>query len=544
MTLRRRPRCWEDRLLAALTWFSLGSFLLLPVFWPAVSAWADGSAWKSAIGDLPRSLSLLRTTLELSLIVLTACLPLGVLWALKLTRYSASPRPAVWFVLLTGTFAPLSLYTGGWLSVVGPMGWIHVPYSTTSRWGGMFSAGVVHVLAGLPWAAASAALALRTVNQEWEEQGLLVAGPLTVLTCITLPVCIPFLVGASIVVAAAPLTDMTVSDLFVVRTFAEEVYTQFESGGDSKTAMLLNLPLTALCTAILVVAIDQMPQRMGETTNCVRLKAGWRERTLWAFLWLAAGMYLLPFTGLLWQWGLSSVKGPDQLVGLQWRGGIAWNYFQQAFESSLLHGDLIWDFVRAALAGALATWVASLLAWKFVRSGRGMQKFGVAAACLLFLTPGPVIGLAIIEIFNRPGPLGLIYDSMWILIYAATVRSLPFCLAVVTASIARLDEGLVDAARCEGASEWTILTRAVLPARLPALCLAFLIGAATAMNELAISKIVSPPGEDPLALRTFQLLHGGAGNEQAAQCLLLLLIIAVVAVPLYWSVRSLLRSKA
>lgn len=534
MTARRQGGSFADRCVGGLTWLCLFVFVLLPVGWPVGSAALDHAAWRSAFGDMQRSLALLLTTLQLTAAALALSLPFSLLLALTLTRCQLRGRQAVWYLLLVATFAPLSLHTGGWLSVVGPMGWIQLPESMTSRWGGMLSAIVVHALAALPWAAALTALGLQSVRPEWEEQGLLVADGWRVLCWITLPVCLPFVLAAAVLAASSPLTDMTVTDLFVVRTFAEEAYTQFESGGNARTAVLLNLPLTVLAVLLLTVAIRAMPQRVGERPNRLRIHSPAVRRTLLAATVVLLLAYVLPIAGLMRQLGLSSVATPGATGGQpQWGFATAWDYATQSIRSTLLSSDLMWDFVRASCSAGLATVLSVLLGWRFLHAGRWVQAGGVVLLCLLFFVPGPVLGLTIIEISNRPGPLGWIYDSMWVLVYAQTVRSLPFCLAIVTAGMARLEEDLLDAARCEGASDWQLLSSVVLPARAPTLALGFLVAIVLSGNELAASKLVAPPGEDPLALRVFQLLHGGTSNEQAAQCLVLLATVSLLALALH-----------
>jgi ABC-type Fe3+ transport system permease subunit len=48
------------------------------------------------------------------------------------------------------------------------------------------------------------------------------------------------------------------------------------------------------------------------------------------------------------------------------------------------------------------------------------------------------------------------------------------------------------------------------------------------MSELPVTKIVAPPGFDPLSVRVFGLLHVGTSNEQAALVLGSILITVVL----------------
>ena len=78
----------------------------------------------------------------------------------------------------------------------------------------------------VPWVALIVGLGLWRVEAELEEQALLNGSPATVFFRVTLPAVWPAIGVAAIWVLVTTTGEMTVTDLFIVRTYAEELYTR------------------------------------------------------------------------------------------------------------------------------------------------------------------------------------------------------------------------------------------------------------------------------------------------------------------------------
>ncbi len=100
----------------------------------------------------------------------------------------------------------------------------------------------VHTLAAIPWVVLFAGLGLRTVEPALEEQALLDGTPWQVFRRVTLPACWPALGLAAVWVAMFTAGEMTVTSIFSVRTYAEEVYSQIVTHDDAAGAMTALLP--------------------------------------------------------------------------------------------------------------------------------------------------------------------------------------------------------------------------------------------------------------------------------------------------------------
>ena len=162
----------------------------------------------------------------------------------------------------------------------------------------------------------------------------------------------------------------------------------------------------------------------------------------------------------------------------------------------------------------------------------------VAAACLA--VPGPLLALGVIWLLNRPEFPWLIrlYDhsilAPWLVL---TVRALGPAILIVWYAVRTIPAAMLEAAEIEGCGSWGQLIKIVLPQRLAALGVAWLIGLAVALGDLTASILVVPPGVTTLAIHIFNLVHYGVEDQVAGICLALLAGLAAIAAAVAWLAR-------
>ncbi|MFO0948592.1 MAG: ABC transporter permease subunit [Planctomycetota bacterium] len=525
----------ESALLCSGRWFRwpcallLFLFVLLPGGWFPVGAVLHAEAWREIYQESGRLVRLASTTAGLVLVVLSLSLPLGVSVGACLSRLRSPLHFWAIRLLWIAAFTPLVLYVGGWQACFGPHGFWPMSWSMRGPWG----AAVIHGVAAIPWVAAVVGSALRFVDPRLENQALLEWSSLRVLGRVTLRAAAPAIFFAGCIAVVPVLTDMSVTDLFAVRTLAEEIYTQFEAGQESPGATLVMLPLCLLMAILLAWLLGKWWSAEGEPQwGAQPLPADPSTRLLQIPVFLVLVVYSLPVMGLIRQLGLESRRGPnwDAWPVMHWSSRVAVEYlFREYREAAYV---LTMTLFHSAVSAALAVAVAIPLAWEWRWGGPWTRRLGILLGAWLFVLPGPVLGMELIDLLNRPGPLGFVgrfYDSPWIVVYAHVVRALPYAFAVVAGSLALLDEAIFESALLEGVSPFRLLTRGAIPLLLPNLILAFLISLAVSLAELPTTKCLSPPGYDPLVLRIFHLLHNGTQNQQAALCLVFLSFLALGA---------------
>ena len=100
-------------------------------------------------------------------------------------------------------------------------------------------------MAALPWVVLIVGSGLRLVEAELEEQALLDGSPRQVFFRVTLHGALPAIGVAALWTAIVAAGEMTVTDLFAVRTYAEEVYTRHGRRHEPGDILLAALPGTS-----------------------------------------------------------------------------------------------------------------------------------------------------------------------------------------------------------------------------------------------------------------------------------------------------------
>jgi iron(III) transport system permease protein len=472
-------------------------------------------------------------------------LPLGVAGGALLFRTDLPGRRFWRFVLILIVFVPLPLTTTAWQMAIGPQGWLPLAGGAAQP-GQAWSQGLLpavwgHAMLALPWVVLLAGLGLTWVEPELEEDALLAAPAWRVFWAVTLPRAKPAILLAGLWAALLALNEITVTDIMKVRTYSEEVYTQFNSGGPAEAAraVAVALPAVGLAVAVTVLVVNRWRRDLPPRLVLVRPPRLFRlGRLRWPCFALvaAAGVVLVgvPLSALVWKAGLryatAAAPGPPTwdagLLAERWLDALAGQ--RRLLLNSLLMGLLSGS--ATGLLGLLVCWLA--------RDSRHFERFVWGLAAALWAVPGPVLGVGLLaamqglfalpggEVFkavlwDRPSPL----PNVWVW----TLRFLPVALAMLWPIVRLIPRELDEAARVDGLGPGRRFARVILP--LAALPLAWtVLGVAVlTLGELSASKLIWSPGFTPFAHHVFMQMHASADTELAALCLVLLVLVAIGA---------------
>ena len=435
---------------------------------------------------------------------------------------------------------PLYLQAAAWIAAFGTRGWL-APSVGTGWLNGVLGTIWIHSAASIPWVVLLVGSGLLTSEAELEEEALLDASAAKVLRRVTLRRAATAGVIAALWVAAVTSGDMTVTNLFQVRTFAEEVYTQFEADPDQ--IFLASLP-GVLATAMLVLSglaimLSIAPANFEPTTRKLRrLPLGkWRMPVTLATFAAIAVIALLPIASLAYKAGMYVSR-----TTAGWQQGWSVTKLLQMVASSPLRfsSEFEWSLLVASLAATLAVIISAPLAW-YARKSWALAMLLLLLITVCFATPGPVVGIALIRLVNRPEfpLLAYLYDETVLpTVVAQAVRALPVVALVCWHAFRTLPHELLDAAESEGATAGAIFTRLALPMRRSALGAAWLIAFALALGELPASLLVVPPGIDLLSVRIFNLIHYGVDDQVAGICLVLAACFVVIGLVVIAALRA------
>lgn len=483
-------------------------------------------------------------TTQLATLTSLFSLPTGTLLAVLLFRTDL-PWRRTWLVMLCSfLFMPLYLQCAGWQAGFGQQGWymlasgsLGVP-ALLSGWRG---AVWVHSLAAVPWVTLIVGVGLRRVEADLEAAAALDGTSWHVLWHVTLPRGMTGIGVAALWIAVTTAAEMTVTDLFQIRTFAEDIYTGFYLGEGISGA----LPGTVAGIAFAVATVAIMT--ILAWWLCLQLvprpgPVAWQSRRRFAlgrWRWLAvagtgAGLCLMtgvPIANLIYKAGVIVRMSGDDRVR-------SWSLSKCATiiaQSPWQHGDVYaWSLLTAGVSATCVLVVAIPLGWAAARRRvLAITSLMIVAICLAL--PGPVIGQLIIAALNQreSALLTWLYDQTLLApCLAQGIRALPLATLVCWHAFRSLPEAMLDAAQMDGAGILSCLLTVVLPNRLAALGLAWLVALTIALGDLAASVLVVPPGVDLLSIYIFDLLHTGVEDYVAGIVLTNLAMFLLIAVPI------------
>ncbi len=525
-----------------------------------------------------RTLSLLLNTLYLAAATCVVSVPLGILLAGLLWR-TDYPGRNFWRAVLAGMlFVPLFLQTAAWQAGFGLQGWFTLTFQSPALVDGWRGAIWIHSMAALPWVVLIVGLGLRRSEPELEEAALLDASPGKVFFHVTLKNALPAIGAAVLWVAVTTAGEMTVTDFFGIRTYAEELYTQIAIGqepGVPPPSVLLGVALTVVLIlgGVKLLSLFIPRERSLTISPSLTFPLGrWR----WPVVFIT-GLFLLLMLGV-------------PLGSLIYKAGVEVGKTATGYERSFSIGKCLTMIVRApedfsrefewslsigAVSATTAVVLGTLLAWwsrtssgarpkvdadgrktsntpqhahdkrgHGTRHGTGKYFFNFQYAicnrqfaillviAVLFSLPGPVLSLIVIHLLNRPEapPLCWLYDHTILAPALVSIfKGLPATTLVMWYAMQSIPREILESATVDGAGSWALLFRIALPMRWPAAVAAWLIALALSLGDLAASILVVPPGVSTLSISIFSLLHYGVEDRVAGVCLALLMIFAGLA---------------
>lgn len=186
--------------------------------------------------------------------------------------------------------------------------------------------------------------------------------------------------------------------------------------------------------------------------------------TIFVILCVLAVLFLLPTVGVL----LSSVKTTREIaMGELWSfpGALYLDNFTEVLGNPAVHRYFLNTFLVAVPATVLSIALGVLAGYVFAKLpfAGSNALFLVVVAGMFF--PPQVILVPLFRLFNG---LGLI-DTLWPVIIVNVALGIPICTLLMRNFFATVPNALREAAIMEGANEWQVLTRVVMPLSLPAL---------------------------------------------------------------------------
>ncbi len=424
-------------------------------------------------------------------------------------------------------FVPPYLQVAGWEAGFGLQGWFcrfWFPGSALAVLSGWRGVLWIQTLVNVPWIVLIVGVSLTSMPAELEEQASLYGAPWRVLRHVTLPMMGPALIASGLVVLLLAASDITVTDVYQIRTFAEEIYTGFALGDTLRDVPLRTMPGMLLLSGLVLGGLLAGSQ-ISRNLNSRRRGDGWRialeRRTL--PIWIALGLLLallvaVPLASLIYQAGLKVTSaGSERIRHWSLLKAVA----MLATSPARFGQEYAWSFLLAQLTSISVLIGAILLAWASQMSWT-VRLFAWGLLLLGWVLPGPFVALVLGRLLNQPNSpwLFYLYDRTLLLPWLTlSLRLFPFAYLIVEMLVRRLPRRPFDIARTEGANRRQLLAVAVWPQIGPAVAWLWLVLVALAVADLSATILAVPPGVTTVAIRIFNLVHYGVADQLAGLCL-------------------------
>ncbi|MDB5955795.1 iron ABC transporter permease [Ramlibacter sp.] len=488
-----------------------------------------------------RHLQALGNSLILGVSAGVLCLLFGVPMAWALSRTDMPAKGLVWVSILGTFIIPPYLGAVGWILLAGPhAGWLNrAVVALTGATSGPFNIysmpGLVLVVAcySFPYVFVLTKSALDLVSSEMEDAAnMLGAGNMRTTLLITLPLVLPAILGAFILVFLEAIALFGSPALIALPGRFQVVTTQlwqfFEFPPQLGVASAYAMPLL-----LITVMLFWVQRRITNRKGYVSLTGKGGERRpvpLGPWKWPVLGWCLAVCTLSFF---MPMVVICQAAFAKAWGRGFSWdnltfgNVTAVLVDNALTRTATLHTFVYAGTASLFALTLALCIAY-VVNRGLVNRHVGSVLSFLTmapFVVPGIVLAIGFYAAYTRP-PL-VLYGTAWILILAFTTRFLPIAFVNANAAIRSINPELEEAVRTLGGSRLAAIRYVVLPVLKRSMAGAFILVFIPATRELSTAIFLYSINTQVLSVLLFD--KSDEGNFEMLASIGLVLVVITVA---------------
>ena len=476
---------------------------------------------------------LLLNTCLLALGAISISVPVGTGLAFYIERSDLRLRKSARAVIYGLLFVPAFVHVAAWDAGFGLQGWFG--YATGNVvLAGWRAAIWLHAVTAIPWVTLIVMLGLRLSSSQLEEQATLDRGPWNAFRAITMRAAFPSIVAAAIWVFVVAANEITITDVYQVRTYAEEVYVGFALGDGVQEAQTRVLPGTIL-VSVLVLAAVRICRQFNSLSNCNQVQQPYcyrltnRRRVVEiAAILLLATLVLVPLFNLGYKAGILV----EQLGDVRTRVWSLRKLLAVVLDSPQRYAtEISWSFICGQLVAGSAVVIAYALAWWH---SSGISKFiGYGLAILGLAIPAPILALSIAKLFSQSHMSFVAYlynDTVFVTWLVLTIRCFPFAYFLALHAVKSIGQRVLENAALDGLTPMQQL-RWVGVGQLSQFFLSsWIICFAWVIGELSATILTVPPGVTTLSVTMFNLVHYGVEDRLAGICLFVIALSIMLAV--------------
>ncbi len=515
---------------------------ILRLIWDSFHT-ADGtlsfSSYAAALGR-SRNLQALLNSFYLGVAVTAIAIALGVPLALAVSRTNMPARGFTHVSVLAAFVMPNFLGAIAWILLAGPnAGWLNRlwsevlgtdrgPFNIFSFWGLAF----VIALYTYPLIYVFTKSALDLVSTELEDAASIHgAGKLRTLTRVTLPLVLPSIVGAAILIFLESVALYGTPALIAIPAGLNLATTQivsfFEYPLKVEQAAAFSMPILAL-TVVMLYLQRRLLARKGFVS--VSGKGGERRPfDVGAWKWVLLGysalvslltvvmpLIILVLASLSKAWGRGFSAGNLTFANF-------YNiFFEQLTVRSALVNTVTYSAVTALVCVAMGMCVAYATQRRITPFPTLIQFLALAPVAV----PGLILAIGLYAAYAGP-PFSL-YGMGALVVVAFTTRFLPIAVTACGAGVRSLNPELEEAVRILGGGRLTALGKVVVPLLNKTLVGAFILVFVICTKELSTAVFLTGPASRVVSVLTLDLSEQGNYESLAAMGVVLVVIVTLV----------------
>ena len=470
---------------------------------------------------------------------------LGIVAALVLGRTDMPARRAIGSVIMWPLYLSHLIFAVGWVIVYGPSGFLTLMLGNllgTTPWS-LYSIAGMAVVAGVSQAPLAYLYclygAVRSVDPALENAARTVgAGPLGVLRRVTLPLMIPSIITSTALNLIIAVETLSIP-LFLgrperIETISTYLYTLGVASSTPQHGLIAASSLMLIVIVMSTLLLQRLILRESHRYETVKGKgARVAPLRLGALRWPLAIFFallvfftvVLPIAGIVLR-AFTTFLSP--LVPF-WTMLTLGN-FEKLFGNATFVRSIGNTFLISLLSAGLGTILAALVALVVQRSQFRWRGTLEALAYSPRVVPGLIAGIGIFYAAIVFPPFGLLRDSIWIIVVAYVMATLPLGLGVIQPAVVQISADLDKAARTSGADWFASMLRIMLPLMRPALLGSFVLLFITHLKSYIIAIFLMAPGLEVMGVSMLTLWTNGEVGITSAFATLQILAIAIFLV--------------
>ncbi len=465
----------------------------------------------------------------------------GVILSWLVTRTNLYFKDFFRIVLVVPYLIPPFISAFAWMQLLSPVGYLNKilmallsleepPIEIYGKYGII----VVSAIYTYPLVYISITKAFERIDPTFEEAAQISgAGKLRVIKDITLPVMLPAVGGAAVIVFVTSTSMFGIPAIlgipkgYLVLTTKIFIYigsygTKYNFNLASAMSMLL------ISIGVLGLFLQNFATRKEKFAVITGKAAGFSVIDLGG-LRVPATIFVILFVLLIIAAPIAAVIITALTKALGLAPKLA-NLTFGNFKYVLFSVPVVWRAIRNSFVLAVTVPTITVLfsvifaytARYTEMKGRQFVDYIVSAP---YAIPGTVIGLSMILAWIKP-VLGVsIYNTIWIIMIAYIARFMIFPMRTVTASLKQIDSSLAEAAQISGASKKKAAMDIIIPLIKPGIYSGWFLVFMPALTELTLSILLYSAGRETIGVTVYNMTQEGLVLETSAIALIIIVVV-------------------